>query len=412
MILALLAPAHAFTSVQAQFNAAITQVEQMVWDGNVTQLARRQGLDVVNVTWEDTGRYKGSAVGPNISDMTIGVRDARGQLHPMPVLRFDNFTDTTADIRSDSFWLRVGNERGGPLRSVSLAEVLQDTRSFLSDPWSWTGRGRSLWNDRDDTVLVSAQACFLPIPRDGEATFTPVLYNYQSYPENPAVLTMVATREGTSIQVIENEGGYLSETLSFNQNGERAPFTATRLSDFRESGGDGTWGSVNAAGEDGLNMVLLVQVPLKQRPRPQPVYESEGYAMDEMATAGAPAAKASRRSDVEAAVIGHGAVEGPYKEIDGLAIERDPRFPVRVTVQFYKATSNGVVTDADIREVRRQIDRVYSDADYVGSLVTQGYTGRQTEWVAPYRQPQPRPRPQPTEDAQWADPFWSWHKAQ
>ncbi|MGB3312503.1 MAG: hypothetical protein WBG32_17860 [Nodosilinea sp.] len=29
-----------------------------------------------NVTWEDTGRFYGSAVGPNISDMTIVV------LHP------------------------------------------------------------------------------------------------------------------------------------------------------------------------------------------------------------------------------------------------------------------------------------------------------------------------------------------
>lgn len=413
MILALLAPAYAFTSIQAQFQSTIAQVEQMVWDGNVTSIANRHGLDVVNVTWEDTGRNKGSAVGPNISDMTIGVRDAHGQLHPMPVLRFDNFSDTTADVRSDSFWLRVGNERGGRLRSVSLAEVLQDTRSFLSDPWSWSGRGRSLWNARDETVLVSAQACFLPIPRDGEATFTPVLYNYQSYPDNPAVLTMVATREGTSIQVIENEGGYLSETLSFNQNGERAPFTATRLSDFREGGGDGTWGSVNAASEDGLNMVLLVQVPLKQKPRPMPMYESYGDAMDEMSAAPMASKSAARRSDVESAVIGHGAVEGPYKELDGLAIERDTRFPVRVTVQFYKATSNGVVTEADIREVRRQIDRVYNEADYVGSLVTQGYTGRSTEWVSPYqRYPRPQqPQPQPSEDAQWSDPFWSWHKS-
>ena len=75
-----------------------------------------------------------------------------------------------------------------------------------------------------------------------------------------------------------------------------------------------------------------------------------------------------------------------------------------MTVQFYKATSNGVVSEADIREVRRQIDRVYSDAAYVGSLVTEGYTGRPTEWV----QPQPYRRPVPTENAQWADPFWNW----
>ncbi len=409
MLLALLAPAFAsdsgYGSAYAQFHSTIATVEQMVGDQRVRQLAARQGLNVVHVTWEDTGRSKGSAYGPNISDMTIGVRDRQGLLHPMPVIRFDNFTDKTADIRSDNFWLRVGNESGRGLRSVSLAEVLQDTRSFLSNPYSWAGRARSVWAPRDTTVLVSAQACFLPIPRDGEATFTPVIYNYQSYPDNPAVMTIVATREGTSIQVVENEGGYLSETLAFNQDGERAPFTATRLSDFKERAGSGGWGSAPIAGEDSLNMVLLVQVPLKQRERPMRAYEGYG---DEAAAYGGPMSAApamkSSRSDVENAVIGHGPVEGPYKELDGLAVERDTRFPVRVTVQFYKATSNGVVSEQDMADVRRQIDRVYADADYVGSLVTGGYTGRPTEWVTP----RPYVAPRSTENAQWANSFWDW----
>jgi hypothetical protein len=83
-------------------------------------------------------------------------------------------------------------------------------------------------------------------------------------------------------------------------------------------------------------------------------------------------AEESARSDVEAAVIGHGEVEGPFTEIDGLAIRRDGRFPIRVTVQFYKATSDGIVTESDIEEIAEQIDRVYEDGDYVGSLVVDG----------------------------------------
>lgn len=407
MLLSLVASAFAYTSVQAQFHHAISTVEAMVWDPQVNALVQKHGLRALNVTWEDTGRTKGSVWGPNISDMTIGVRDATGALHPMPVVRFDNFTDKTADVPSDRFWLRVGNERGRRLSTVSLADLLQDTRSYLHDPASWRGRARDLWADRDAHVLVSAQACFLPIPREGEATFTPVLYNYQSYPENPAVLTMVATREGTSIQVIENEGGYLSEVLTFNEDGMRAPFTAMRLSDFEAQGGDGTWGSVTAGGEDGLNVVLLVQVPLKQKPRPVPQWEA--YDMAAPAAGMAAEKSMSRRSDVEDAVVGHGPVEGPFKEIDGLAIERDERFPVRVTVQFYKATSNGVVTERDIRDIRRQIDRVYRDADYVGSLVVDGWTGRPTETYPSY--PPTYPPQVPTEPATWADPFWSWHKA-
>ena len=89
----------------APIDTTISQVEGMVWDTNATQTAARHGLSLVNVTWEDTGRSKGSSWGPNISDMTIGVRDSSGALHPMPVLRFDNFNDVTADIQSDRFWL-------------------------------------------------------------------------------------------------------------------------------------------------------------------------------------------------------------------------------------------------------------------------------------------------------------------
>lgn len=374
--------------IKTDFRTAIEKTEQMVWDSEIGRMVSQEGLSIVNVTWEDTGRTKNSVWGPNISDMTIGVRDPDGYLHPMPVIRFDNFNDITADLDSNDFWLRVGNERGRKLESVSLEQILRNPASFLHDPRSWTGNAKkTLWNDRDEQVLVSAQACFLPIPKSGEATFTPVIYNYQSYPGDPAVMTIVATREGTSIQVVENNNGYMSEELFFNQNGERAPFTATRLSDFIAGGGDSTTSAAEAQ-NDSTNVVLLIQVPLKQK-NVNRYYSDYDMAPESEATMGEE--KCSRSSsDVENAVIGHGEVEGPFDEINKLSIERDPQFPVRVTVQFYKATSNGIVSSQDVREIRKLIDMVYSDASYVGSLVTDGFTGRATEWVSEPKQPEPK----------------------
>ncbi len=409
-LLPLLSVAHA-DGVTTSFHNAISRVESMVWDQSVQRLVQQQGLVAVNVTWEDTARSKGSSWGPNISDMTIGVRDANGALHPMPVVRFDNFTDLTGDIDPSQFWLRVGNEDGRSLRNVSLSQVLKSPRTYMHDPSSWSGSRSSLWAARDTDVIVSAQACFLPIPRSGEATFTPVIYNYQSAPGNPAVLTMVATREGTSMQVVENDGGYLSEVLYFNDNGERAPFTATRLTDFRASGGDETTPGWAATEDAGLDVVLIIQVPLKQRQVVREEWDADygAYGAAPMAEAAQAAPKSSlraERSDVEVAVVGHGDTEGIYDEFGDLAIERDTRFPVRVTVQFYKATSNGVVTAQDIADIRDQIDRVYDNAEWVGSLVTDGYTARATEWV----QPKPPPPPPPRETATWAEPTWSWLK--
>ena len=376
-------------SPERSIDTTIAMVEGMVSNSQANQVVRAHGMNLVNVMWEDTGRSKGSSLGPNISDMTIGVRDSSGALHPMPVMRFDNFHDLTADIRSDSFSLLVGNEKGRDLREVSLRSLLKNVRGHLHNQRSWGGVARSLWADRDEHVLVSAQGAFLPVSASGEATFTPVIYNYQSRPGSPAVATIVATSQGTSIQVVENSGGYMSEALFFNDDGERAPFTATRLSTYNQQ--QLSQGLATASEEDGLDVVLVIQVPLKV-PRNQWGLGDAGFGfgggglMSESAPSalGMADSMPSRRgrsgsSNVESAVIGHGEAEGPFAEINGNAIERDPNFPIRVTVQFYKATSNGVVDASDVAQVRRQIDRVYAEADWVGSLVSAGFTGRPTE---------------------------------
>ncbi|WP_017713345.1 hypothetical protein [Prochlorothrix hollandica] len=382
------------------YNQVLERTKAMVNDSTAVNLAQRHGLSILDLTWEDTGRYKNSAVGPNISDMTIQVQEFDPesdsyQLHLMPVIRFPNFDDRSADIPLDAFSLLVGNEQGRDLKKVSLRQVLGNLRDYLHEPDSWPGSRTSLLaNDRDSHVLVSAQACFLPIPQGGTAEFNPVLFNYQSYAGNPAVLTILATREGTSATIIDNsrdafEAGLTwGQRLFFNKDGERASLTGRRASDFLTEQAQATGSDqplppdLSAAAEkEGLNLVMLIQVPLKQRER-----QVRGGMVDGMALpAAAPMPMVvqeseSFESDVEAAVIGHGEVEGPFTEIDGLAIERDPRFPIRVTVQFYKGTSNGVVSPADMEQIRDQIARVYDDADYVGSLVTAGATGRPTEY--------------------------------
>lgn len=358
------------------YDGVVERVAGMTWDGELCRVCERYGLNVVNVTWEDTGRYAGSCWGPNISDLTIQVQHGTERERlctPMPVIRYPNFHDLSADLDPEQFYLLVGNERGEEeLEPVSLSDYVWGLRDYLHDPSDWPGRRQGLWAPRDSVVLVSAQAVFLPIPEDGEATFNPVLYNYQSYEGDPAVLAIVATREGTSAAIIDNSSEYAPEgswgwgqQLFFNSDGQRASFTGTRLSDFLEDGGDGGGPSVGAAGEEGLNMVLLIQIPLRQRERRNTGFDDMScYDMCMPATACEQSA-----GGVEAAVVGHGELEGPYREVGGYRMVRDDRFPIRVTVQFYKATEDGVATPEDIRQIAEQITRVYEDASYVGSLV-------------------------------------------
>ncbi len=411
------ATTHPDVSGSVAYHSAVQKTAGMVSDATAQHMAKQHGLDILNLTWEDTGQFKGSSVGPNISDMTIQVAARNPQTRQldvtcMPVIRYPNFSDKTCDLDPRDFELLVGNQASGSdgnLKRVSLYEFLQEPTAFLTHPASWSGnKAKSLIApNRDSKVLVSAQACFLPVPKQGKATFNPIVFNYQSYAKNPAVLTILATREGTSATVIDNTrdafetGAVWGQRLFHNAHGQRASLTGERESDFKANHHNDVSPDSPAVAktETGLNMVLLIQVPLKQQERPRRMYEMEDKAM---AAPGMSAGSIRRRaaSNVENAVIGHGAMEGPFTEIDNLPVERDPRYPVRVTVQFYKATDNGVVSADDLQAIKTQIDRVYAHSDSVGSLVTNGETGRVTEYAGAKVQP-----------ADWWQTFWRDYEA-
>ncbi|MDQ3368963.1 MAG: hypothetical protein M3680_26360 [Myxococcota bacterium] len=389
----------------AQFHRMVQRVANMVEDDRATRTVKGHGLQLLNVLWEDTGRWEGSSVGPNISDVTIEVEGWRkGKAHRtylMPVMRHDNFSDKTADVKLDRILIPVGNHRGSKLELVSLKELLASPGPYLSAADHGKIRGGTLLAKRDSHALVSAQHAFLPVPKEGQATFWPVIFNYQSTKRNPAVLTILVTRQGTSMTIIDNardtvgSDGSWGQRLYFNKQGEKAPLIAERLADVKASGTTANGEDAQDLGSDS-NVLMLIQVPLKYREPPRRAagygYGSGAGGSAEIANtpAAAPSkmapsspADASRgRSDVDVAVLGHGATEGPYTELDGLTITRDPRFPVRVTLQFYQATSNGVVSSADVKAMAAQIKKVYGKGDYVGSLVVPTGLDRQrpTNW--------------------------------
>jgi hypothetical protein len=382
------------------YSSVVDKVANMTNDEQLQHAVNRRGLSLVNVMWEDTGRFEGSSVGPNITDLTLQVRYRQpgneGETTAlMPVIRFPNFTDRTGDIPANKFFLRVGNQRDKDhLTTVPLTDVLRNIKRFASQPWSIEGDG-NLLSKRDTHFLVSSQAVFLPVPKQGKAEFNPVVFNYQSAPGSPAVLTILVTRQGTSMSVVENRQedstsqGWGQE-LYYNNEGKSAAFTAERLSDVKEriasQGGPKTQDDRSSL-QKGADVIFLIQVPLKHRHVARHFEGAPMAAADaESAAPPAPPAKASRRaeaeeSDVEQAVIGHGRNRGPFNEGHGLRLERDERFPIRVTVQFYKATSNGVVSESDLDNISRSIGNVYEHADAVGSLVLpEGDRNRVTAW--------------------------------
>lgn len=358
----------------------LQRVAGMVRDREAQKLATDHSLSLQNVSWEDNARDKGSCWGPCISDMTLVVDNTN-----LPVIRYPNFEDLTWDVPMERIMLRVGNEKGEQaLRTVSLRTYLAELRSFLHRPDGWAGINSSLYDEtRDSHVIVSAQACFLPVPQGGEAKFNVNLYNYQSRTGDPAVLAIVATAQGTSAQIVNASGQH----LYFNKNGERASFIGQRLSDNRQERGvieEQDKGKKKqkvemTAEEKQNNMVAIIQVPLKRK-GPEDDWSSDGCEDededDECCS------DSDAECDVEDAIIKVGEAEGEFQEIGGLDIERDTRFPVRVTLQFYKTTSNGEINNAVVATIASQIDGARGNAAFLSSLVVEGDTGRPTEWAA------------------------------
>jgi hypothetical protein len=396
---------------EVSFREVINKVVMMPANSDLQNRAWNQHkLNVLNVMWEDTGRSLGSSLGPNISDLTLQVHEKtpRGaRTHLLPVIRHPNFTDKTADIAADKLWVKVGNQGAdGDTTAVKLTDVLANLREYMSEPDSLKGSGNFL-AERDTHFLVSAQHAFVPLPKKGKVEFNPVLFNYQSAPGSPAVLTLLVTRQGTSVQVIENRPGQTSQAgwgqqLYFNHAGQQTLFTAERRSAVKariESGR--AQKQDKGALDEGADMMMIVQVPLKHRSVGRVSgygsggggFGDDGLDFDApaaeaapMASMGAPAKKSARRgaprSDVEKAVLGHGDDLGEFIEANNLKLERDARFPVRVTIQFYRATSNGVISDQNLADAAAQIAKVYDSGDYVGSLVVpKSEQPRPTSWT-------------------------------
>jgi hypothetical protein len=105
----------------------------------------------------------------------------------MPVIRNSNFSDKTADVRMDRIFVPVGNHTGGKLKTIALTELLAKPGRYLSKADAGKIKGGTLLAKRDATRWSARSTRSCPCPRAGKVNFWPVIFNYQSYQDNPAV---------------------------------------------------------------------------------------------------------------------------------------------------------------------------------------------------------------------------------
>jgi hypothetical protein len=352
----------------------LTTVSNISNDKALRSLAESYGLNINSVSWEDTGRLKGSCWGPNISDMTLSTRDTC-----MPMIRKPNFADVTADMKIDSFTVPVGNESGTDVKRIPLKEYLQNIGKYTGND-----KTKSLFDEKKDTtILVSAQFCVLPL-HEGEVKFGVQLFNYQSYDDNPAVLVVIVSQEGTSAQIVMER----RQMLYFNKKGRAFNFSAKRLSQDRKEKGKAVKGEMDAD-EQERNALMVFQIPLKVKERPRRASNGVAYAMCSMENCVSRGISFDDEEEaemgIEDAVLSVGDEIGEFTGTKGssgqhLALERDSDYPIRCTLQFYQVTDSAKIAESVFKHMGSKIDNVYKTGSATGSLVF-GKSDRPTEPV-------------------------------
>jgi len=79
--------------------------------------------------------------------------------------------------------------------------------------------------------------------------------------------------------------------------------------------------------------------------------------------------------------ISLGSSEEKYQGTKGYTLTRDENYPIRCTVQYYRVTDTGTVTEKDVADIAKQLSQVEKKAEQSGSLVVGPKGERKTEMV-------------------------------
>ena len=266
------------------------------------------------------------------------------------MIRKANTSDETVKLAMAGFNVVVGNETGSPLRTIPLSEYLANL-DIYSGNLSLTS-----FLIENEQVVTSSQHCILP----DNSEFAVKLYNHQTRDEDPAVLVVMASEQGTSCQVLHGRG----EELYFNQNGRAVKMTASASVNSRR---DEANTSSSSSYSLPPNTLRIFQIPLKQKE----VMLTRGGFFGNFGNY--PTVVKTRPQNgnqpsppprgLSQAVLSLGKKQGVYQGTKGLRLTRDTSQSIRCTIQRYSITDEATLTASDILSMADQIHQLLDTGD-------------------------------------------------
>ena len=348
----------------------IQKTVNMTINPKILNMISEKGLSIINVAWNELSGQKKKESVFDVSDITVQVAAFNPSnniyfFNSVPEIRYPDFNDRTSEVAIDKLFLYTGNEKGNRLQAVCLNDILENVPKYLTRASSWKSKNKSLILKNEKYIRINAQVSLLPVSSEGTADFTPVIFNQKAFKNNPAVLSILATKNGTSITVIDNAmdifepGQSFGQKLFFNKNGLKTNLNIKRnLNEISETDESKSEKLKETKTNKDINIFTVIQVPLKQKNPQTSKTAQAGLALEFYSG-----------SNIENTAEGLKKNQGPFREIDNLSIERDFNQPIIMTVQFLKTIVSSDISDKEISEIKTLIDRIYSNPDYIYSLL-------------------------------------------
>ena len=310
---------------------------------NVRTKLSEKGYMVCDILEEDREmQCNNSPWGINVTDQTLKVGS-----DSMPIIRRPINKGDHQYVGIDNFNLVVGNETNTPLVCEPLRDHLKKWGFYL---------------ERDEQIMFSAQACVIPLT-DEFSTFSVNVNNYLSTMQDPSVVTIIASAQGTSTVSLTQR----YQTLYFNKNGRAHLFQIDHANGLPEICNPSevsdkkhfqwTVDGKNVEKEEKNSKVLLVfHIPLIRKSAMQLCNVSNVHVY---ASVDHPA-KVSSTQQMDAAMLR--LIQGDKGKYPSLKTEkkyiRDPSLPIQCVAQHYVGSDTGEVTD----DMIEYIDKCLVDA--------------------------------------------------
>ncbi len=371
---------------------------------DVQMYLKQFDMSVQNVSWEDISRNKNSSFGNNITDMTLCMQDDYSNPDKKskvlcPIIRHANFNDKTFDVPVDTFNVFDSDEK----KVLKLSDYLKKL---------------DVYDPRDEQgVILQTQCCILPVISNKKTNFCVSLYNYTANSRSPSTLAICSIKNSTSSILLKHKPTKLYQSV----NNIPHWFNLERLADVRSNISGKQEERVTdfkqmSESEKQENCIMIVQVPLIQN-KVHRVYggsklndldEGEWYLCsindDEvgnsayLSNAGESfqfKEKNVRHTNYKEKGLDMGNVQtGSVVDIEDRMhdnefvtqknnnMKRDPKYPVRVTFQYYRAADNNNIPNDELDNIVQQLLQPFKVATAFGSLVTNDTTNRPTESVS------------------------------